>query len=527
MKPSRIAVFGASLVLLGAVTIRAQEKPESARNPADQNSTTKQDASAKQDKSEAQANPNIEVLEAGDGKYQITLDTTESPQMTQWAQKELAPVVVKWYPIIVKMLPSDGFQAPTKFSIRITPKYHGVAATGGTRIMCNTDWFDKNREGEARGAVVHEMVHVVQQYRRRRGDPSFVRPPGWLVEGIPDYIRWYKYEPQSHGARISPRRAQSVRYDGSYRVSANFLNWVTQKYDKDLVEQLNVALREGKYNADLWKKLTGKTVEDLGAEWKKDLERGVKPGAPVAIVKGGALLGAIDAKPEDHDNQSEEHAKPNTLTDAQKKEGWILLFDGKDLKGWHTFRRHDVRPGWVVKDGTLACVDPHNAGDICTDQKFGWFELQLDYNISVGGNSGIMYHVADVGGAVWQSGPEFQLEDNAKAADPIRCGWLYALYQPPVDPKTGKTLDATKPPPAWNHVRLLLSPEKCVHEINGVKYFEYVLNSPDFKARVAKSKFARMKDFAKFDTGYIALQGDHGQVAFRNIMVKPIEEKQQ
>ena len=88
-----------------------------------------------------------------------------------------------------------------------------------------------------------------------------------------------------------------------------------------------------------------------------------------------------------------------------------------------------------------------------------------------------------------------------KAADKIRCGWLYALYQPPVDPKTDKPLDATKPVGQWNHIRLVISPEKCVHEINGVTYFEYVLGSEDFKSRVAKSKFARMPLFAKFDSG--------------------------
>lgn len=220
-----------------------------------------------------------------------------------------------------------------------------------------------------------------------------------------------------------------------------------------------------------------------------------------------------------------DEAKPNTLTDEQKQAGWKLLFDGKSLDGWHTFKMEGVRPGWQVKDGELACVDPHQAGDLCTNDKFDWFELQLDYNISHAGNSGIMYHVTDKGGAVWATGPEFQLEDNTAAADPIRCGWLYALYQPPVDPNTGKTLDATKPVGQWNHVRLLISPEKCEHEINGVKYFEYVLNSDDFKERVAKSKFASMPNFAKSDIGYISLQGDHGRVAFRNIMVRPIEAK--
>jgi hypothetical protein len=218
-------------------------------------------------------------------------------------------------------------------------------------------------------------------------------------------------------------------------------------------------------------------------------------------------------------------AKINTLTPAEKAAGWKLLFDGQSFSGWHNFKKDGVRPGWQVKDGVLVCADPKNAGDIVTTDKFGWFELQLDYNISEGGNSGIMFHVTDDGGTVWATGPDFQLEDNAKAADPVRCGWLYALYQPPIDPATGKILDATKPVGEWNHVRLLISPEKCVHEINGVKYFEYVLGSDDFKARVAKSKFSNMPFFAKAASGFIALQGDHGSVSFRNIKIRPLAVK--
>jgi hypothetical protein len=216
----------------------------------------------------------------------------------------------------------------------------------------------------------------------------------------------------------------------------------------------------------------------------------------------------------------------NTLTDAEKTAGWQLLFDGQDFAGWHNFKSDGIRSGWQVKDGALVCVDPHNAGDIVTSNQFDWFELQLDYNISEAGNSGIMYHVTDAGNAIWATGPEFQLEDNEKAADKIRCGWLYALYQPPVDPATGKILDATKPVGQWNHVRLLVTPEKCVHEINGVKYFEYVLHSDDFNARVARSKFGKMPFFAKADLGYIGLQGDHGSISFRNIKIRPIAVKQ-
>ena len=237
-----------------------------------------------------------------------------------------------------------------------------------------------------------------------------------------------------------------------------------------------------------------------------------------------ALALALVAVPLFH-GQTADTSKPNTLTAKERAAGWQLLFDGHGFGGWHNFKSEGVRPGWQIQEGTLACIDPHNAGDLLSPEKFQWFELELDYKISEGGNSGIMFHVTNEGDAPWATGPEFQLEDNAKAADPQRCGWLYALYQPPISHKTHQPLDATKPAGQWNHVRLLISPKKCVHEINGVKYFEYVLGSKDFNARVARSKFSKMPLFAKSDIGYLALQGDHGQVAFRNIKVRPLLPK--
>lgn len=218
--------------------------------------------------------PGVKTVEIENGKYHFTIDTSDAPDLTEWAETELAPVVVEWYPKIVAMLPSDGFTAPEKFSITFHKNMDGVANTAGTRINCAEKWFKQNLKGEARGAVVHELVHVVQQYwgrgRRRNAQPN----PGWLVEGIPDYIRWYKYEPQSHGADLRPRAVVSARYDGSYRVTANFLNWVTTTYNKPIIEKLNAAMRRGAYDADIWKTETGKTIDELGEEWKASLEKG-------------------------------------------------------------------------------------------------------------------------------------------------------------------------------------------------------------------------------------------------------------
>src|SRR4051812_15285159 len=456
----------------------------------------------------AQTKTIAKTFGAADGKYQITIDTSAAPDLTDWADKQLVPVVQEWYPKLVDMLPSDGYQAPTNFTVKFKEGMGRTpAAAGRGGISCNIDWFRKNLDGEARGSVVHEMAHVVQQYGwGRKNNPQATRTPAWLVEGIPDYLRWFKYEPQTKGAEITARNISRAKYDASYRVSGNFLNWVTENYDKQIVQKLNAAARAGKYKEALWKDYTGKTVQELGDEWKKGHEQRL------------AAAKAVDAL----DKEKLGTQAVDNATGDVVKDGWIVPFNGKNLDGWHNFKTNTVRPGWQVKDGLLVCADPHNASDLWTGNQYDWFELQLDYNISEGGNSGIIYHVSDEGRAVWATGPEVQLEDNAKAADPQRCGWLYGLYQPPDDPGTGKPLDATKPQGEWNHVRLLVTREKCEHEINGVKYFEYVLGSDDFKERVAKSKFGKMPLFAKFDKGYIALQGDHGQVSFRNIKIRPI-----
>jgi hypothetical protein len=434
----------------------------------------------------------------GNGRtYHFTFDSTAAPDLTEWMDSKLKPVVKEWYPKLVEMLPSEDYIAPTNVTIKFSDKMGSTpAAAGGGTISCNAKWFRKELDREARGAVVHEMVHIVQNYGwGRRNNPTSTRTPGWIVEGIPDYIRWFLYEPQTHGADITARNLSRAKYDGNYRISGNFIDWTVRKYDKDLIRKLNAASRAGNYKEDLWKEYTGKTVQELGDEWRKEHEERI---AKIALL--------------------------NRISDDEKAAGWRALFNGTNLAGWHNFKSDKIRPGWKVRDGVLVCDDPHDAGDIVSEDEFAWFELELEYNISPGGNSGIMYRVAKEGGAAWASGPEVQLEDNAKAADPQRCGWLYGLYQPPTDPKTGKPLDATKPAGEWNKVRLVISPEKCEHWINGVKYFDYVLGSEDFNARVKKSKFATMPLFAKAPKGAIALQGDHGQISFRNIKIREIQK---
>ncbi len=205
----------------------------------------------------------------------------------------------------------------------------------------------------------------------------------------------------------------------------------------------------------------------------------------------------------------------NMLSLKEAKTGWTLLFDGKTTEGWHTFKESKALPGWVVKDGVLTSVDPGNAGDLVSNAKFDWFELELDYNVQKGQNSGIMFGVADDGDATWHSGPEIQIYDDHGEPGAQKSGWLYELYSSPVD--------STKPSGQWNHFKIVVAPKKCATYVNGVKYYEYVLGSDEFKARVAKSKFNEFPQFAKVPKGSICIQGDHGVVSFKNIKIHALK----
>jgi len=223
------------------------------------------------------------ITHSADKSCEISFDTCDAPKLGDWAEHTLAPVLAEWYPKITAMLPSDGYSAPKAFSVTIEPERPGnVAATGGTRVTANSNWLMRRNgemDPEAVGALLHEEVHVVQQYGwARRQNPDASRPPDWLVEGIPDYIRWFLYEPQSHGADVTwmkrtRRPLDSLHYDRRYRITANFLNWATIKYKKDLVTSLNAAIREGKYSDDLWKDYTAHSLEELDAEWRAELEK--------------------------------------------------------------------------------------------------------------------------------------------------------------------------------------------------------------------------------------------------------------
>ena len=109
------------------------------------------------------------------------------------------------------------------------------------------------------------------------------------------------------------------------------------------------------------------------------------------------------------------------LSESEKRGGWQMLFDGKSTEGWRNYKSDKISDGWVVKDGLLERVGK-GAGDIVTTEQYENFELSLEYRISKGGNSGIMFHVTEDQTQPWHSGPEVQIQDNIDGRDPQKAG---------------------------------------------------------------------------------------------------------
>jgi hypothetical protein len=205
----------------------------------------------------------------------------------------------------------------------------------------------------------------------------------------------------------------------------------------------------------------------------------------------------------------------NTLTPKERADGWRLLFDGKTTNGWRGYRQQSMPEGWKAVDGALTRVG--TATDIVTIDEFGDFELTIEWNLSPGGNSGVLYRVTEDDDVSWKTGPEFQVIDNAYK-EPLKPGQLaganYDLHPP--------LRDATRPIGSWNQTRILARGSHVEHWLNGVKVVEYELWSDDWQKRVLASKFKDLPHYAKARKGHIGLQ-DHGdRVAYRNIKIREL-----
>jgi hypothetical protein len=201
-----------------------------------------------------------------------------------------------------------------------------------------------------------------------------------------------------------------------------------------------------------------------------------------------------------------------------KPGSWKPLFDGTSLDAWRGYKSPTVPEGWKIVDGTLAKTTP--VKDIVTKDEFGDFELELEWKIGEAGNSGIFYRGTEEYDHIYWSAPEYQLLDNIKAADNKRpdhlAGAAYEMSLPPAD--------AVKPVGEWNQTRIIAKGNHVEHWLNGRKTAEYEFGSPEWKAKVAASKFKDWPNYGRAPKGHIAIQGDHnGELAFRNIRIRELQ----
>jgi len=248
----------------------------------------------------------------------------------------------------------------------------------------------------------------------------------------------------------------------------------------------------------------------------------------VIFAFGACKTQQVNQKEQSMKQEEVQETKDNTLTKEEIDDGWMLMFDGKTSDGWRGYNKDHFPSGWEIVDGTIHVIgsgkgEAGEGGDIIYDKKFKNFELELEWKVSEGGNSGIFYLAREVPDQpVWKSAPEMQILDNDKHPDAKlgkdgnrAAGALYDLIP--------GNMEAVRPAGEWNKVKILIYKGTVVHFMNGEQVLEYHLWTDDWKDMVTNSKFADYEMFLNTaDEGYIALQ-DHGDdVWFRNIKIKEL-----
>ena len=198
---------------------------------------------------------------------------------------------------------------------------------------------------------------------------------------------------------------------------------------------------------------------------------------------------------------------------------WITLFDGKTVSGMRGYKM-DSFPwdAWTIEDSSLKTIPGGKGVDIISTETYKDFELELEWKLQSGGNSGIFYFATEENHYIWQSAPEMQILDNTAHHDRLRlvtsASALYDLIAP--------SEDVVNPIGDFNQVKIISRDNHIEHCLNGKKILEYDYDSLEFKNLIFNSKFKDMPHFAKASSGHIGLQGDHGEVWYRNIRIRKL-----
>ncbi len=196
------------------------------------------------------------LVRSDESSVVVELHADEAPKLRAWGE-DARKTLLEWYPRICNLLPTKGFVAPSKVHLRIRKSDKGVAGTAGNKIGVMSHWIEEHPEDV--GVVVHEVVHVIQAYPDAN--------PGWVTEGIADYIRWAIYDgkPQSW----FPVGEKFDGYKAGYRVSAGFLLWLETDAAPGIVKKLNTHMRLGTYDESVFERESEMTLEELWQSYVK------------------------------------------------------------------------------------------------------------------------------------------------------------------------------------------------------------------------------------------------------------------
>jgi hypothetical protein len=214
-------------------------------------------------------------------------------------------------------------------------------------------------------------------------------------------------------------------------------------------------------------------------------------------------------------------APPNKLTKKEKKLGWELLFDGKTFTNWKGYNMGKVPDCWVIEDGALKILTGGKGEShlgLITDKEYESFALSLEFKLTKGANSGIIFQVAEDEKYKYpyETGPEYQVIDHNNWHGPLKdwqiCGANYAMYPPRVKDY--------KPVGEWNQVLLIVEGNKVTQILNGNVVVEYEKYSDEWQKLRNSGKWAKFPDYGKYDKGHIALQNHGSLVYYRDIKIK-------
>lgn len=219
-----------------------------------------------------------------------------------------------------------------------------------------------------------------------------------------------------------------------------------------------------------------------------------------------------------------DNSVPNTLSKADKRKGWQLLFDGETSKGWRCTKDETFPESWGVIDGMLIANpgNTHGSGDIITEQKYKNFWFSVDYKITPGANSGIKYFINPGTYGDRSLGCEYQIIDDELHPDAKQGIAGNRTNGSFYDVIGADQSQAVFDKDGWNTAWIIVRDNHVEHWLNGKKVVEYDRNSQQFNALIQCSKFAGKKDFGNHEMGHILLQNHHDQVFFRNIKIKEL-----